>query len=147
MKYPLFSTLWCINLNIFSFGLKILEPQSVIPFFDNVPLWLRLDFDQGNTECFSVFVDNQYNLATCDESTLIDGPLLPGNHTLYLYPTHLPTSKGNGVRFDFEVMEPSERLPSHISRDGWRLDLPECVDKFHEFWYNSGIWWESALIE
>lgn len=131
--------LWSIQPKIL-LSLTIVEPQSSIPFIDNVPLWLRLDFGEALRECFSVFLDNQYVLATCEESTLIEGLLFPGNHTIYLNPTHLPTSKGNGIQHTFEVLEPSERLPSHLSQDGWTLNLPDYVDKFHEFWYDSGIW-------
>ena len=119
----------------------MIEPQEIIPYFDDVPLWLRLDLDNGSLECFSVFLDNHYVLATCEENTLIQYPLPPGNHSINLNPTHLAT-KGKGFRHDFYVLEPSERLPSHLSKDGWSLSLPDFVENFHVFWYNNAIWYD-----
>ena len=121
-------------------SVKIVEPNATIPYFDDVPLWLRIEFDNGSTTCFSVFLDRKYVLATCEENSLIEAKVLPGNHLLELYPTHLPALQVNFVSHEFQVLEPTDRLPQHLSKDGMSLSLPACVDEYHTFWYNSGIW-------
>jgi hypothetical protein len=122
-------------------SIRFIEPNSTIPFIDDIPLWLRIEFENRNEECFSVFIDKKYALATCEENTLIESKLLPGNHSLELYPSNLPTSESNVFRHEFQVLEPSDRLPAHLSKDGWSLSLPPFVDEYHKFWYDAGIWY------
>ncbi len=120
---------------------NILEPSSSIPFIDDIPLWLRIEFEPGSAACFSVFLDGKYEMATCEENSIIESKVMPGNHSLQLYPTHLLKSQGDVVRHEFQVLEPTDRLPQHLSDDGMRLSLPACVDEYHKFWYNSGVWY------
>jgi hypothetical protein len=125
----------------FSETIRFIEPNSTIPFIDDVPLWLLIEFESGKDECFAVFLDKKYVLATCQENTIIESELLPGKHSLELYPSHLATSESNVFRHEFQVLEPRDRPPVHLSKDGWTLSLPPCVDAYHKFWYDSGLWY------
>jgi hypothetical protein len=136
--------LCCITFH-FSESIRFIEPNSTIPFIDDVPLWLRIEFENDNEECFSVVLNKKYALVTCDEDTLIESKLLPGIHSLELYPSDLPTSSSNVFRHEFQVLEPKDRLPIHLTKDGWSLSLPPCVDEYHKFWYDSGIWYVNVL--
>jgi hypothetical protein len=144
---------FALSLLLFSFHISetihILEPNSSIPFLDDVPLWLRIRFESEkneNEQCFSVFLNNVYALATCEENTLIESKLLPGNHILELHPSNLRTSNGNRFRHEFQVLEPKERLPAHLSKDGWTLSLPPFIDDYHVFWYNSAVWYVDVHV-
>ena len=145
MNFMTFALLFSFQI---SESIHFIEPSSTIPFIDDVPLWLQIGFENGNEKCFSVFLDNKYALATCEESTLIESmSLLPGNHILELYPTHLPTSNSKGIRHEFQVLEPNDRLPAHLSKDGWSLSLPPCIDEYHKFWYNAAIWYVDPSMD
>ncbi len=137
----IFLSLLCLMTLQFSETIRFIEPNSTIPFIDDVPLWLQIEFEGAKKDCFSIFLNKKYALATCEENTMIETKLLPGKYSLELSPSHLPTSDSNVFRHEFQVLEPSEPLPAHLSKDGWTLSLPPFVDEYHKFWYDSGIWY------
>ncbi len=129
----------CLTLRV-AYSVKVLEPNATIPYIPNVPLWLQLDFDSPSNECFSVFLDNKYVTNVCEENSWLENVVLPGEHVLELFYSHIPNAQQNGIRHFFHVEDPPEKIPFHYSPDGLTLQIPKFVDDYHKFWYDTGIW-------
>ena len=116
---------------------RILHPSEneALEFIPDIPLWVRLERREG--ECFDIVLDGQSETISCDADTILSARPEPGEHTLELIPTFLPSASGPMASVTFRVVaaEPgSLHDPKHIP------SLPDAVEAYHKWLYKTGAW-------
>ena len=134
------SFLMLIYLFDVAYPVKVIEPNSSIPFIPDVPLWLHLDFEGSSDQCFAIYLDKEFTLTACEENSLIETIVMPGDHVIEMLLTHVPSTQQKSIVHQFHVEDPLYRISTDYSRDGLTLQIPDFIDEYHIFWHSTEIW-------
>lgn len=116
-----------------SIALEHPAPGANLTYIPDVPLWVRIR--KGRGQCFEVFLDGQSQTVTCDRDTVLEAWPLPGEHSIRLVATFLPSSRALVSESAFTIAPSAHALPAQP---------PACVHDYHKWWHSSNIWMRST---
>ena len=77
-------------------SMEFAQPNRTIPYFPQVPLWIDVKpayEDDFSEHCHEIYLDGNHVDVSCTNSFLVDYEVSPGEHSLELVPTYLPSTR------------------------------------------------------